>query len=198
MAEPDRSFAHLVSLACHDLRTPLATVAGFAKTLTRMEGLDEQIVRYLGMIDAASEQLAGLLDDLGLASRIERGAWEPLVRELDSLQLAHAAAAMLGEEVSVTGTGAQVAVAEESGWALAAISRCALRHGGAGRLVLRADGPSITLDPVSTEAGPICLGDDLRDLGAAVAVRAVGALGGTVELEGETLIVRLPLAPVVG
>ena len=30
-------FASLVSLACHDLRTPLATVSGFAKTLLRLE-----------------------------------------------------------------------------------------------------------------------------------------------------------------
>ena len=31
--ENDTSFARLVSLACHDVRTPLATVHGFAKTL---------------------------------------------------------------------------------------------------------------------------------------------------------------------
>ena len=30
------SFARFVSLACHDLRTPLATVSGFAHTLRRM------------------------------------------------------------------------------------------------------------------------------------------------------------------
>jgi signal transduction histidine kinase len=30
----------LVSLACHDLRTPLATVYGFARTITRADGLD--------------------------------------------------------------------------------------------------------------------------------------------------------------
>ena len=33
----DSEFARLVSLACHDLRTPLATVNGFARTLTRFE-----------------------------------------------------------------------------------------------------------------------------------------------------------------
>ena len=31
----DTSFARLVSLAVHDVRTPLATVHGFARTLTR-------------------------------------------------------------------------------------------------------------------------------------------------------------------
>ena len=53
----DTQFARLVSLACHDLRTPLATVYGFARTLTRMNTLDDQSARYIGMIDQASAQL---------------------------------------------------------------------------------------------------------------------------------------------
>jgi hypothetical protein len=36
------------------------------------------------------------------------------------------------------------------------------------------------------------LGEELRDLGAAVAVRVVRALGGSVDLDGDTLTVRLP------
>jgi hypothetical protein len=38
----------------------------------------------------------------------------------------------------------------------------------------------------------VLLGDELRDLGAAVAVRVVRAQGGSVELDGDTLSVRLP------
>lgn len=198
MPEPDRSFAQLVSLACHDLRTPLATVSGFAKTLVRMEDVNDQMGRYLVMIEAASDQLGELLDDLGLAARIEGGRWEPLIREADSLELAQAAAARLGDSVAVTGAGAQVAVeADVTERALYCLARCALRHGGLARLELRAEGPNLVLDPVTADAGPVCLGRELRDLGAAVAVRAVEALGGATELEGETLEVRLPLAPVV-
>ncbi len=66
----DTSFARLVSLACHDLRTPLATVHGFAKTLTRMDGFDDRSTRFLGMIEAASGQLAELLDDLAPDRRV--------------------------------------------------------------------------------------------------------------------------------
>jgi signal transduction histidine kinase len=40
------SFTKLVGLACHDLRTPLATVYGFARTITRAEGLEPTLVGY--------------------------------------------------------------------------------------------------------------------------------------------------------
>jgi hypothetical protein len=36
------------------------------------------------------------------------------------------------------------------------------------------------------------LGEELRDLGAAVAVRVVRALGGSVELDGDRLTIKLP------
>ena len=93
----DPQFAQLVMLACHDLRTPLATVHGFAQTLVRMEGHDETTVR--------------------------------------------------GEELE--------------------------------------------LAPITPASAPVVLGEDLRDLGAAIAVRLIRAQGGSVALDGETLRIRL-------
>ena len=84
----DRRFPRIVSLACHDLRTPLATVYGFARTLTQMEAGDERTGRYLGMIAEASQQMTELLDELGAAARIESGRWEPALREVDTAELA--------------------------------------------------------------------------------------------------------------
>src|SRR5919206_4146214 len=86
----DDRFPRLVSLACHDLRTPLATIYGFARTLTRSGELDERSERFLGMIEEASEQMTELLDELGTASRIVGGRWEPVLREADTLELARA------------------------------------------------------------------------------------------------------------
>jgi hypothetical protein len=43
---------------------------------------------------------------------------------------------------------------------------------------------------VTASSGLVLLGEELRDLGAAVAVRLVRALGGSVELEGDSLVVR--------
>src|SRR5437588_10725604 len=79
----DNDFARLVSLACHDLRTPLATVHGLAKTLIRMGELDEQPARSVEMVGAAASELAELLDELALVSRMQGGRYEPAVRPVE-------------------------------------------------------------------------------------------------------------------
>jgi signal transduction histidine kinase len=189
----DNVFARLVSLACHDLRRPRATVHGFATTLVRGGGLEPPADRYVEMIDAASAQLAELVDELSLAARIESDRYEPTPREADTLELAQAAAARLGEDrVEVSGTGAALetdADAVERG--LAALFQSALRHGGLDRVGVEVDGAEIRLSPVTAASAPVVLGDDLRDLGAAVAVLLVRRLGGSVSIDGETLQIRL-------
>ena len=189
----DSDFARLVSLACHDLRTPLATVHGFARTLARSGDLEPPADRYVEMIDAASGQLAELIDELSLAARIESDRYEPTSRETDTLELAHAAAARLGEDrVRVTGSGAAIetdADAIERG--LAALFQSALRHGGLEEVEVAVEGNALRLSPVSAASAPVVLGDDLRDLGAAVAARLVRRLGGSLAVEGETLAIRL-------
>jgi signal transduction histidine kinase len=188
----DDAFALLVSLACHDLRTPLATVHGFATTLAR-GGLEPPGDRYVEMIEAASAQLAELIDELSLASRIESGRYEPTLREADTLELAQAAAARLGEDrVQVSGSGAAIETdgdAVERG--LAALFQSALRHGGLDGVEVDVDGVDVRLSRVTAASAPVVLGEDLRDLGAAVAARLVARLGGSLSVEGETLAIRL-------
>jgi signal transduction histidine kinase len=189
----DTEFARLVSLACHDLRTPLATVHGFATTLERGGDLEPPADRYVEMINAASAQIAELIDELSLVSRIESGRYDPTLREADTLELAQAAAARLGaERVRVAGSGTAVETdpdALERG--LAALFQSALRHGGLDEVEVEVDGAEIRLSPVTAASAPVVLGEDLRDLGAAVAVRLVRRLGGSVEVEGETLRIVL-------
>jgi signal transduction histidine kinase len=188
----DTSFARLVSLACHDLRTPLATVQGFAVTLTRLDDVGEPAGRYLDMIEAASRQLAALLDELGLAARIESGRFDPARRETDTLELARAAAARLGEQASVVGAGVLLETDPDTvEGALYAFANCALRHGGLDRVELRVDGAEVAVSPIEPSAAPVITAEDLRDLGAAVAERAIVALGGSVELDRRTLRIRL-------
>jgi signal transduction histidine kinase len=189
----DPQFARLVMLACHDLRTPLATVHGFAHTLARVEGLDETSSRYVEMITSASGQMAELIDELSVAARLAAGRYDPPLRAVDTLELARAAAERLGDErVGVAGEGAELELdADAIERAVAALARCALRHGGVERVELEVRGPELSLTPVTPASAPVLLGEDLRDLGAAVAGRVIQARGGSVELDGEALKVRL-------
>jgi signal transduction histidine kinase len=192
--DADTTFPRLVSLAAHDLRTPLATIHGFAQTLVRMGDLGEPKQRYLEMIDAAALQLAELLDELGIAARIEDGRYEPNLQPVDTLELARGAAEELGEErVVVMGEGREVRVdVEATQRGISALAQAALRHGGLEQVDARVSGVSIGISPVTPASGPVLLGEELRDLGAAVAVLVVQALGGSVELDSDTLWVRLP------
>lgn len=186
MAE-DR-FPRVVSLACHDLRTPLATIYGFARTLTRTSELDERTMRFLGMIEEASEQMTGLLDEVGVAARIEGGRWEPVLREADTLELATSD----DERVVTEGEGEAIETEPESvERALRALAVAASRYGPVEQVTWRVRGRELELSPITADAAPVVTGESIRDLGSVVARTVIEALGGSLELDGETLRISL-------
>jgi signal transduction histidine kinase len=189
----DATFARLVSLACHDVRTPLATVHGFVKTLERMLDLQPPTDRYFEMIGAASAQMAELLDELSLAARIEDGRYDPGLRPVDTLELArHAEERLADVEVRVSGEGAEIETDVEAvDRGVSALVQCTLRHGGLDAVDVVVRGREIDVSPVTPASAPVVLGEDLRDLGAAVAVKLIRRLGGDVGVEGDTLTIRL-------
>jgi signal transduction histidine kinase len=189
----ETAFPKLVSLACHDLRTPLATVSGFAKTLTRAGSLADPADRYVAMIETAAGQMAELLDELGLVARIESGRYDPALREIDTLEIAQAAADDLGEDrVAVSGAGMIVEVdVDATRRAVAALAQSALRHGGFEEVTVVVDGRELRVSPITDASRPVVLGEDLRDLGAAVAGILIRHAGGTLAVENGTLLVRL-------
>jgi signal transduction histidine kinase len=191
MAEDSR-FAQLVAIACHDLRTPLATVYGFARTLGQIE-LEEAPARYVEMIDAASGQMGELLDELGLVARIELGRYDPVLAEIDSLELARAAAERLGEErVEVEGTGSTVRVdIDATTRSLARLAQAAARHSGVDHVLVTVRGAELEISPVGRAAAPVLLGEELRELGAAAAAILLRALGASLAVEDERLRIAL-------
>jgi signal transduction histidine kinase len=189
----DARFAQLVTLACHDLRTPLATVYGFARTLSQTQ-LGAAPARYVEMIEAASGQMGELLDELGLVARIELERYDPVLVEIDSLALARAAAERLGEErVEVEGEGSPVQVdVEATVRALARLAQAAARHSGVDTVLLAVRGPELEISPVGRAAGPVVLGEELRELGAAAAATVLRVLGASLAVEDERLRIDLP------
>jgi len=184
----EEGFARVVSLACHDLRTPLATVNGVAKMLVRQSGLGESEARLAGMIDGAAEEMALLLDQLGLAARIAGGHYEPLLQDSDTLQLASSA----DERIIATGRGETVFTdADAVSGALAGLAIAGLRHGSLTTITWTVAGRTLRLSPLPESAAAIVEGTSPRDLRALVARMVLEALGGRLELEGETLRVEL-------
>jgi signal transduction histidine kinase len=170
-----------------------ATASGFAHTLQRLDSLEAPADRYVEMIGAASAQLGELLDLLGAVARIESGRFEPRPRPGDSRELVDSAAAGLGEKAEVDGSGAAVEV--DPHWAtvaLAALGECVRRHGALERVSYTVSGPEVSIGPVANGVGEIALGQDLRDFGAAVAVRVLAEMGAAPRLDGDRLAVRLP------
>jgi signal transduction histidine kinase len=187
-------FSKLVSLACHDLRTPLATVYGFARTIARDARADPTLAGYSEMIVTASEQLGELIDELSLAARISGDRYDPKLESVPARELAAAAVERLGaERVVLSGEGGEVTVdVDATKRSVSSLVQCALRHGGLERVELVLDGSELRVSPITPASAPVVLGEDLRDLGAAVAVMHVERLGGSVTLAGETLAIRLP------
>jgi signal transduction histidine kinase len=189
---PDDRFARFVGLACHDLRTPLATVSGFAHTITSTQTLDPPLDRYVAMIQAGSDQMAELLEVLTLVARIASGRYEPNRNEADTLELAAVAASRLGEKATAGGPGGTVQVDREAMQrAVAALALCVLRHGEVERIALRAEGGEVTIEPVNAGAAQVVLANELKDLGAAAARYVIEAHGGSMRLDGETLLVQI-------
>ncbi len=188
-ADPGARFTSAVGLACHDLRTPLATIAGFAKTIIRTGELPEREQRFVGMIDESASQIGALIDQLGLAARIESGRYEPALAEADTLELA---ASSGDQRVSAAGVGAIIETdAEVVRRSLAALALAALRHGQIEAVSWAVAGRELTLGPLPPAAAPVVEGSSPRDLGALVAGMAIASLGGGIVLEGETVRVRL-------
>ena len=184
----DDKFPRVVSLACHDLRTPLATIFGFARTLTRTGDLDERTMRFLTMIEEASGQMTELLDEVGVAARIEGGRWEPVLRDADTLELATSA----DERVATEGDGETIETEPESvARALQSLAIAAVRYGPVEHVTWRVRGRDFELSPITVDAAPVVSGESIRDLGSLVGRIVIEALDGSLELDGETLRVRL-------
>jgi signal transduction histidine kinase len=189
-------FAQLVSLACHDLRTPLATASGFARTLQRLDQIGEPADRYAEMIGAAADQMAALLDLLSAAARVEDGRFDPELRTVGSRDLADAAAKRIESgRMMISGDGAEVET--DPHWAtlsLGALSEAVRRHGGLEQVTLTVDGAEVAITPIVGNAGAIAAGQELRDFAAAVAVRVLKACGAAVDLDADALRIRFPTA----
>ena len=79
-AELHELLTRTVGPACHELRSPLAVVYGFAKMLEGKAGIDDTSRRYVSSIVESAQRLDELLDELGGVGRIAAGRSRPDVQ----------------------------------------------------------------------------------------------------------------------
>ena len=111
-----------------------------------------------------------------------------MLREVDTLELARAD----DPRITVEGRGEAVQTEVESvERALRALAVAAIRHGPVGHVAWTVRGRELDLAPVTAAAAPVVTGVEVRDLGSVVARAVIEELGGSLELAGDTLRVRL-------
>jgi len=89
----------------------------------------------------------------------------------------------------VSGEGAMIeteAVTVARG--LEALAIAAVRYGPAERVTWRVSGRLLELSPVTAEAGPVVVADEVRDLGSLVARLVIEQLGGSLELRSDATL----------
>jgi len=174
---PEVAFERLVELACHDLRTPLATVNGFSKTILRAGELGDP--RYMELVGQAAEEMSVIVERLALAARIAGGRYEPHLVEANTLELAAASG------LPASGEGAAVETdADTVTRSLQALAAAAVRF-GADQAPPHWVVVGRTLELAPVPAPPAIT----KDLGALVAFAALNELG-SAEQDGEKLVVR--------
>lgn len=83
--EVDKMKDEFISMASHELRTPVTVIRGYAEMLLNdADKLNkEENKEYLSIINVSTERLAGLIEDLLNVSRIEQGRLKMEMKEMD-------------------------------------------------------------------------------------------------------------------
>jgi PAS domain S-box-containing protein len=106
--ELDQMKSSLISTVSHELRTPLTMIQGFSELLLQRSMSPEREREALSRINASSERLARLIDDLLSVSRIESGRLVVRAAPMDLREAADEVVIPFAEkrDVTVTATGA--------------------------------------------------------------------------------------------
>ena len=156
------SFSYSVS---HDLRAPLRTLSGYSEVLLEDYGdrLDEAGRGYLGRIQAASERMATLIDDLLLLSRVSRVQVNLVPVDLS------AEAAAIAAELQFRDPGRRVRVTIQAGVQVMAdrgLIRTVVQNliENAWKFTAKGDDATIEFASTAAEDGQVCC--YVRDNGA--------------------------------
>ena len=83
LRELDRLKDEFISLVSHELRTPLTSIRGYLELLREDGKLDDDQLRYVGIVDRNSERLLHLVSDLLFLAQVDAGKLRFELRPVD-------------------------------------------------------------------------------------------------------------------
>lgn len=185
--------------ACHELRSPLAVVYGFARMLEGSPNIEEPArEKYIGQIVRSAERLDRMLDDLSKIGRIAAARVHP--------QLEHVPLRSIVDDLCATTTnegrlavdpGADVTVKADPTWLTeslqAIVDGLCFEDGIDVRLTWRHEAHEVQLHLVPNSSFPMVdVEPDKSGLGISLARMRVIAMGGTFEGSGDRIVITLP------
>lgn len=188
--------------ACHELRSPLAVVYGFARMLEGNgdgEG-DVTSLRYVPQIVRGAERLDTLLDDLSRLGRVAAGRTLPHLEQVPLGPLVADLAAVQNnlDRLSVD-AGPNVEVRADPAWLSeslqAVIDGLCFEEGIDLKLSWRAEQHDVHLQVVPNSSFPmIDIEPEKSSLGLSLARMRIVAMGGTFDGGGDRIAIVLPRA----
>lgn len=185
--------------ACHELRSPLAVVYGFARMLEGSPNIDEAAaIKYVGQIVRSAERLDHMLDDLSKIGRIAASRLHPQVEHVPLRSVIDDICATSTNEGRVTvDPGADVTVRVDPVWLTeamqATIDGLCFEEGIDVRITWRHEPHEVQIHVVPNSSFPmIDVEPEKSGLGVSLARMRVVAMGGSYEGSGDRLVVTLP------
>lgn len=187
--------------ACHELRSPLAVVYGFARMLEGTSNLDEAAqAKYVGQIVRSAERLDHMLDDLSKIGRIAASRLHP--------QIEHVPLRSVVDDLCATSTndgrltvdpGADVTVKADPAWLTeslqAIVDGLCFEEGIDVKMTWRHEPHEIQLHVVPNSSFPmIDVEPEKSGLGISLARMRIVAMGGAFDGSGDRIVVTLPRA----
>ncbi|MCW2925338.1 MAG: two-component sensor histidine kinase [Thermoleophilia bacterium] len=187
--------------ACHELRSPLAVVYGFARMLEGSNNIDEAATaKYVGQIVRSAERLDHMLDDLSKIGRIAASRLHP--------QTEHVPLRSIVDDLCATSTnegrlsvdpGADVSVRADPAWLTealqATVDGLCFEEGIDVRITWRHLPHEVQLHVVPNSSFPmIDVEPEKSGLGVSLARMRIVAMGGSFEGSGDRIVVTLPRA----
>lgn len=112
-AKSEQMKTELITNVSHDLRTPLTSIITYTDLLKNPSITEEERNKYIGILDAKSNRLKTLIEDLFEVSKMASGNIEISKQRIDLAQLLQQAAGEHGEDFAAANLDLRVNISEQ-------------------------------------------------------------------------------------